>query len=304
MFLGVDGGASKTLAVVVDAEGREVGRGLAGSGNHTVAGAERAAENIWAAAEAAARQAGARLPLDWAWLGLAGVHRAMGRATMLPHLGGIAHELKLTNDAALALGALPRGCGVALIAGTGSFALGHDAAGNVAQAGGWGHVMGDEGAGYDLGRRALQAALRASDARGPRTELLPSILRAWSLEEPADLVPQVYAAFDATRIAQLAPVVLDVAAAGDATARAIVARGAAELALGALTVASQLALPADTLPLALVGSLMLHAPAYRQQVLRLVRRRRPQGETALVSDPALSAAQSLAANIRRSAIGR
>ena len=294
MFLGVDGGASKTLAVVVDTQGREVGRALSGSGNHTVVGAERAAANILTAAAEAARLAGARLPLDGAWLGLAGVHRAMGRATMLARLAGVAHELRLTNDAALALGALQGGHGVALIAGTGSFALGHDAAGNAAQAGGWGHVMGDEGAGYDLGRRALQAAMRASDGRGPRTALLAAIMRVWSLDEPADLVPQVYSAFDATQIAQLAPVVLEVAASGDALARAIVARGAAELALAALTVCDGLALPADTLPLALAGSLMLHAPTYREQVLRQVRKRRPHGETALVSDPALSAARALA----------
>jgi len=151
-FLGIDGGATKTLAVIVDVGGQEIGRGMAGSGNQAAVGPERAVASIWRAVAEAARHAGSNKVFLAAWIGLAGVDRPGDRDRLLPHLDALATVVRLTNDAELALTGLDDAVGVAVIAGTGSIALGRDAAGTTARSGGWGHIIGDEGSGYELGR--------------------------------------------------------------------------------------------------------------------------------------------------------
>ena len=160
--------------------------------------------------------------------GLAGVDRPADYALMRPLLRGLAAQVQLVNDAELALEALPGRCGVCLIAGTGSIALGRDPTGHQARTGGWGHIVGDEGSGYDIGRRALQAILQAADGRGPQTSLQAALLRAWELATPLDLIARVYPAQSKVvvpEVADVARLVFEQAAAGDPVARRIVAPG-------------------------------------------------------------------------------
>lgn len=292
LFLGVDGGGTKTLAVVVDADGQERGRGMAGGANYNTLGLDTALANLRAAVHAALAAAQAAPPIAAAWIGLAGVDRAADRALLLPRLAPLARVVHLGNDAELALSALPAGVGVALIAGTGSIALGRDPAGATARAGGWGHILGDEGSGYDIGRNALCAALRASDGRGPATSLLPRILARWELPIAEALLSRVYPAGDKADIAALAPLALDAATDGDPVAHAIVRRAAAELAVAASTVAHALAFPDGRAPLALGGALLVHAAPLRDGVLRRLRRGLDLGPVVVVDQPALSAARA------------
>jgi N-acetylglucosamine kinase-like BadF-type ATPase len=294
LYLGIDGGGTQVRAVLVDAQGRERGRGLAGSANPAAVGRDQAAANIRLAVEQAARQAGVELPVAAACCGLAGVDRPADYAMMLPLLRPLAAHRVLENDAELALEGLPARSGVCLIAGTGSISLGRDPAGHTARSGGWGPIVGDEGSGYDIGRRALQAVLRAADGRGPATSLQPALLAAWDLARPADLMGRVYPQRSTAEVAEVARLVFEQAAAGDPVARQIVALAAAELAAAALAVAAQLQF-AGPLPLALTGSVLRHQPRMRAAVLRRVRRRVPLGPVVIVADAALVAAQALAA---------
>jgi glucosamine kinase len=291
-FLGIDGGGSKTLAVIVDAQGQERGRALAGSANYAAVGVEQAVANLHAAAEEAAQRAGYPLPVKAAWLGLAGVDRPGDQDLLLPRLVPLAEIIRLTNDAELLLSALDDAVGVALVAGTGSIALGRDARGTIARAGGWGHILGDEGSGYEIGRLALQAATRAADGRAKATILLERILRHWSLERPDDLIGRVYNDDDKAEIARLSSLVFQAARAGDHAARTIARHAADELALAALAVCDRLDFSGQRVGLALGGGLLLHEKILRGQVLRRVRRRQPLGRVALVEQPALSAARA------------
>ena len=289
-FLGVDGGGSKTLAVIVDAAGAERGRGLAGCANYKAIGRDAAVAQISLAVEAARVAAGCGAPFAAAWLGLSGVDSDRDHTLLLPHLRTLAEAVRLTNDAELALGALPGCVGVALIAGTGSIALGRNASGAQARAGGWGHLLGDEGSGYDIGRRALQAATQAADGRGPPTQLLARILGAWELHDAEDILGRVYPLGEKAVIARLSRLVFEATQAGDRVASEIARRAAAELAQTALTVGKALGFDAGGLPLALGGGLLLHEANLRRDVLRLVRRRQTVASVALVEEPALSAA--------------
>lgn len=291
-FLGVDGGGSKTLAILVDGQGQERGRGQSGSSNYAAVGVQQAVAHLGAAAEEAARAAGYALPLKAAWLGLAGIDRPEDVALLSPLLAPLAEQIHLTNDAELVLSGLERSVGVALIAGTGSIALGRDADGNTTRAGGWGHILGDEGSGYEIGRLALQAASRAADGRGQPTLLLNLIMNHWSLRKAEDMIGQVYKDEDKAQIARLSSLVFIAAHAGDEAARQIVQHAAHELALAALTVGKALNFPDDQMPLALGGGLLVHEAVFRMQVLRRIRHRRTPGPVVTVDQPALSGARA------------
>ena len=228
--LGIDGGGSKTLAIVVDAAGNEQARARAGSANHQDVGVDTALLHISQAVEAAAQQAGCTLPVASAWFGLAGVDHPSDHALLTPLLRLFARKLHLTNDAELVLSALPGTIGVALIAGTGSIALGRDAHGASARAGGWGHLIGDEGSGYDLGRQCLQAVAQAADGRAQTTILTDLLLQHWHLHSPSDIINKVYNNCDKATIAALSPLVCSAARDGDEVARHIIATAARSLA--------------------------------------------------------------------------
>ena len=167
----------------------------------------------------------------------------MGRTApnlLAPHLLPIAREVAITNDAEFALAGLDSGPGVALIAGTGSIALGRDASGRMIQVGGWGHLLGDEGSAYDIGRRAAQAAARAADGRGPTTALLQLVLERWGLTAPRSMIDHAYLTQEKAPIASLAPGVLALARRGDHVARAIRRQACEELAQAAIAVIDSL----------------------------------------------------------------
>ncbi len=292
-FLGVDGGGSKTLAIVVDTQGQERGHGLAGSSNYNTVGINSAVKQLYTAVEQAAQAAGCAPPFQAAWFGLAGMDRPDDYDKLLPYLRSLAKQIHLTNDAELLLSVLAHGVGVALISGTGSIALGRDAHGATARAGGWGHILGDEGSGYTIGRQALQAAVRAADGRGAPTILLDLILNEWKLRQASDIIARVYADESRAAIAQLSSLAFKAAHAGDEPARQIIQQAAHELALAALAVGNALDFHGGRLPLALGGGILVHETTFRMQVLRRIRSRREIGPVVIVEQPALSAARAI-----------
>jgi len=290
--LGVDGGGSKTLAVVVDASGNECGRGLAGSSNYAAVGISQAMYAIRSALEEAVQMAGCTLPLQAAWLGLAGIDRSGDYDILFPHLQCIAKIVHLTNDAELVLSGLPEGVGIALIAGTGSIALGRDRHGTIVRAGGWGHIVGDEGSGYDLGRHCLQAVAKAADGRGQWTALVEHVLSHWDLNSASDIIGRVYPDCDKATIASLSTLVFMAARDGDEVASSIVKDAAYELALAAMAVKIKLNFPGEQVALALGGGLLLHEIDFRRLTLHAIEKRLSIGEVALVEEPALSGARA------------
>jgi N-acetylglucosamine kinase-like BadF-type ATPase len=264
---------------------------------------QEAAANLQAAVKQAAQAAGCQTPLRAGWFGLAGIDRPADYEMVLPYLQPIAETIRLTNDAELLLSGLEAAVGVALIAGTGSIALGCDAHGATTRAGGWGHILGDEGSGYEIGRLALQAATRAADGREGPTILLERILAYWNLDMASDLIGRVYQDEDVAEISRLSALVFATARAGDQAAQKIIKHAAGELALAATTVCNVLDFGGERVPLALGGGLLIHETDFRNQVLLRIRRRRAIGPVVIIEQPALSAARAaitLSAASRRS----
>ncbi len=296
-YAGVDGGGSKTAAVILDERGQEVGRAQAGASNYQAVGQDAALIQVRTALAEALRQAGtdqADAPAV-AVIGLAGLDRPADRALWEQALAAhppLAGRVRLSNDAELILYALPDGCGLGLIAGTGSIALGRDFGGRRARAGGWGHFMGDEGSGLWLARHALNAASRASDGRGPQTALVTLILQEWNLAQPAEMIGVVYGGgINNTALAKLARVVFRAADDRDEVALALLDRAADELALVVEACAARLTFERPP-GLAVAGGLLLHYPPFREAVRSRLLDRIPLGPLVKVPDPALVAAQA------------
>ncbi len=285
-YLGVDGGGSKTLAIVVNAQGHECGRGRAGSANYAAVGLERAIHNIHDAVMQATSEVSCSLPLAKAWLGLAGIDRPSDVALLSSQLRDLAAFVTVTNDAELLLSMLGKDAGLVLIVGTGSIALARAQDGTITRVGGWGHILGDEGSGYDIGRRGLQAVVRAADGRGKATLLLDLILQRWQLRTVEDLIDTVYTVDNKARIAQVAAYVTEAAQQGDVVALEIVEQAADELALLVQTITP----PMSQLPIVLGGGLLLHDALLREHVLYRIQQKLPVGPVLYVEHAAFSAA--------------
>jgi N-acetylmuramic acid 6-phosphate etherase len=275
LCLGVDGGGTHTVALLAGRDGTVLGRGEGGPSNLHAVGAQRTLQALGEAVAAAFAAAGlTRVPVAAACLGLAGCGREEDRAVVRDWVTGThqAGKVEVTTDVALLLAAgTPDGWGVAVVAGTGSIVCGRSADGREARAGGWGPLLGDEGSGFSLAVAALRAVARAADGRGPATLLQERLLGQLQLERPQQLIPWLQrGGSDRAAVAALAPLVLETAEAGDATAAALMEDGVRELALATTAVVRQLRLDAKAVPLALAGGVLLARPSYRDHFLRVL----------------------------------
>jgi N-acetylglucosamine kinase len=280
--LGVDGGGSRTVCVVADPDGREMARAFGGPSNHQSVGMDAARQAI-AEAVAGARQAAGNPSLAAACFGMAGLDRAEDEQVLQGLLGPLLPDtrLLLVHDAEIALvgGTGGRREGVVVIAGTGSIAVGYDGAGRMVRAGGWGHVLGDEGSGYQIAQRGLNAATRARDGRGPVTALLERLPLAAGAASLEDLASRIYLeSWSAAQIAALAPVVLRAADEGDAVARGIVAGSGHELSRAAVAVIRALGFGDDRLEVVLSGGIFAGSPAIFEAVRGEIRAFAPQAD--------------------------
>ena len=243
--LGIDGGGTKTVALVADWSGRVLAQGLGGPSNYHTVGVEGAIAAIREAVLGALKNArllshGAAPLMDVLSLGLAGTGRPGDAMLMQVSLESahIAREVYMTHDAAIALaGATACEPGVIVIAGTGAISYGINAKGKSKRVDGWGHLLGDAGSAYDIARRALVAAFRAHDGRGPETVLGEMLIAHFQTRSMEDIVGLIYTHREKKQhIASAAPLVAEAAGQGDALALSILRRAGQELGLSAVTV--------------------------------------------------------------------
>jgi N-acetylglucosamine kinase-like BadF-type ATPase len=227
-------------------------------------------------------------------LGLAGVDRDADRRTVSAIMRrlGFGSRTLIVNDALIALVAgAGTGPGLVLISGTGSIAYGVSARGLAARAGGWGHVLGDEGSACWVGRRALSAVVRQADGRGPRTRLTPLVLRHFGLARAESLVAEIYdGGARRQSIAALGGVVEQAREDGDAEAAAILSEASAELVLAATSVIESLGMLREMFPAFLAGGMFRMSPWLVSDVTARLGARVPGASVALLSaEPAAGA---------------
>jgi N-acetylglucosamine kinase-like BadF-type ATPase len=257
-YIGVDGGASKTDAIVVDQNGDAHGRGLAGGSNHLRVGIEEATRNIERAVNKALVEAGVAIrDVEYAYCGIAGADHPAHHQRVVDALRVFfpRGNFIVDTDARIALtGAVGFSPGVVIIAGTGSVAFGRNASGDESRAGGWGPTIGDEGSGFWIAREGLSAIVRAHDGRGFATAMTALLCEDYDMCSPDDLPRFVYATTTHTDdIARYGKLVIEAAQAGDEVARDILSRAGSELAECVLAVARKLHMIDSEFDVAYVG---------------------------------------------------
>ena len=258
--VGIDGGGTKTRAVLADEKGAKVAEATGAASAVKPGEAERSAGVIAGVVRDVIEMAekGDAKPRVL-YVGVAGVGREPERQALIEALVSqdVAEDVIVETDFSIALtDAFGDGAGVLLIAGTGSSAFARGPAGATARCGGWGPVIGDEGGGAWIGRRALSVVAAAADGREPETALTGAILTAAEVSETSELIRWAANATPAT-LATLAPVVVTVAEAGDLRANSILNMAIEELALHVRSLARQLFTDERaSVPVALTGGLM------------------------------------------------
>lgn len=194
LYLGVDGGSSRTIAVLVDGGGRVLSAGRAGGSNYQAIGERAAARELRAAVEGALRSAGvAAEAVTAAAFGMAGADRSVERAAVEAMVAAevpIARRFVENGALAVLRAATKDAVGVGLWVGAKTDCVGRDRYGRRHQVGGLGPISGDVGSAEDLAIRAIGAAWMAWDGRSGPSTLTGSVTRALGVDSVED-IPQL-----------------------------------------------------------------------------------------------------------------
>ena len=241
--IGIDGGGTKTTGILATETGEIVAKVQAGPSNYHVVGIEQTQSVLLEIITKLSAHIGdTSLQSISVCIGMAGLGREEDRIV----IGQICDEIRinenriLTHDAHIALvGGTGKHAGVIVISGTGSIVYGINESGNEVRAGGWGCLLGDEGSGYDIALKGLQAITRAVDSRSRPTLLTDLILKKLELNAPNELIRWIHAA-SRDEIAQLSGSVFEAAEMSDEKAIQIIDHAFSELACAVETVTVQL----------------------------------------------------------------
>ena len=294
VVVGIDGGATYSFGVAVDLEGRALAAAKSGSLNFfgtSLQEARRSLTELVQTLETA-------LPL-----GHSIRHTVIGSAALFSEATprekeqfcrGISplDHTRLVSDVMTAYHAAGLGRpGVLVIGGTGSSFLARNEEGQYAQVGAWGHLLGDEGSAYWIGRECIRAAIAASEGSGPATCLLDVVLAWFDVKNLTDIVPIIYSPkYSKDRFAALA---------GQAALRAdpadplwidICQRAGGELARQALAAIRLVDLRARPVPVWLNGSVVRRNAVARESLFRHLAAEIPAEEVPMMLAPLLGAA--------------
>jgi N-acetylglucosamine kinase-like BadF-type ATPase len=280
--LGVDGGGTKTNAAILDEHSHLCGFGRGGPSNLDDLSLDVIQANISNAIHQACQMAGlASACFDSAFFGMAGVvsprdRHAIQKIAEAMHLAPPEH-IGIDHDCRIALAGGLRGRpGIVLIAGTGSSCFGMNAERESWRAGGWAHLLADEGSGYWLGLHAMKIAVASYDGRAKPSVLMELVKRHLGLTDMNEIMHRLYVVgLSRAEMAALAPIVLDAAAAGDAAAINLIQRGTQELADYVLAVAQHLSLASGNPEIVLVGGLFHSGEIFLQPTHQAILQRLP-----------------------------
>ncbi|MBD2435271.1 N-acetylglucosamine kinase [Nostoc sp. FACHB-110] len=270
--LGIDGGGTKTVCVLMDDTGKVLGCGMGGASNYHSVGVEATIQSIHSAIYKAANEALKSIDaiaVKAICLGLAGV----GRPFDVQIIQGIVKELQNSNwlpinwdlspshiiichDALIALvGGIGDDVGIVVAAGTGSIVFGRNQQGQTHRVGGWGYILGDEGSAYKIAVAGMHTALKSYDGREKITSLVDGFKQHLSLKNIEELIEVVYQrGWGVTEIAALAKVVDIAAVSGDELANQIIDQAVADLVNSTSTVINRIFTDNSSIEIVTVGS--------------------------------------------------
>jgi len=258
--LGIDGGGSRTRALLCDTYGQIIGKGLSGGTNPRTYSTGELKAHLQEAIEQATRSIDCSKILA-AHFGLAGAGDARTRAKIQAITKELLSEQTtrtIGHDLEIALvGGLGSNTGIVLVAGTGSACYGRTCDGRSTKCGDWGDLVDDVGSGSWIGLRALQVCVRQTDGRLPESPLKQAVMDFLKIEHMDAFKTRIHdSGLSRSERAQVAPIILDLAKKGDEVSLAIVAEGVDALSSCVFITSRQLGIKSPTVLLA--GGLFQH----------------------------------------------
>ncbi|RKU31773.1 hypothetical protein C6497_01065 [Candidatus Poribacteria bacterium] len=266
-LIGIDGGGTKTVGLLTTIDGEKIANILDGPSNYHVVGVEITHQVLKYIIESLTSQIETTNNNIVICIGMAGLGRDDDRKVINEICDNmeITTQRILTHDAHIALvGGIGKPEGIIVISGTGSIVYGIDSHANEFRAGGWGYLIGDEGSGYDIAIKGLQAIAKATDNRKPSTILTELFLTELNLNDPKQLIRWVHAA-DRDEIAQLSKIVFEGMKNGDSTAIGIIETATDELVCAIESVIKQASFQ-DTINIVLNGGNLIHQPLFSENL--------------------------------------
>jgi N-acetylglucosamine kinase-like BadF-type ATPase len=305
LILAVDAGGTKTAACLARTTGATtfdiLGRGRAAGANPLSIGIEQAAANIVAAAAEAAREAKLfGTPVARAVLAVAGAADPAIASELVRRTSeaNVARQITVVSDVLPILAAGGDSAGVALIAGTGSVAFGRDENCRTVRCGGWGHLLGDDGGGFAIGRAALRSALADLEtSRQGCQQFTMMLLDELHAKSASELMAAIHAGSEPRAvIASLAHWVGRMAESGDPVARQILDEAARDLASLVMRVAQSLGLDLQTAPISVAGGVLVGSKYLRDGLSEQLSIAGIQAQIRTVADPLDGCLRLAAAN--------
>lgn len=241
LFIGVDGGGTKTEAAAINSDGKVLSRYSGSSTNPYVVTFDGAMQELANVLNQVIEPLSSSLPeavFKGICLGMSGVSTTEEKDNVISFLRSYQEERRLsfpisiTTEAEISLMAsLEREYGILVISGTGSNTYGITKNGGHYRVGGWGHILGDEGSGYQIGLLSLKTVIKSLEGMLPSTSMTGRIINAYGFGQISELKGYVYkSSIGRNDIAAFARYCVEAAKDGDALAQGILQDQAAELA--------------------------------------------------------------------------
>lgn len=252
-ILGVDGGGTKTEAIAYDLAGNILSTGISNFGNLLV-NTEKALENIKDAINKCTRDLSMNDCIH-TYLGIAGVSVGNNKEKIKQYIiENFNCETTVVNDAELALSALLKGKdGFLTIAGTGSICIGKYKNKKV-RAGGWGHILGDEGSGYYIALESLKRITLEKDMGYERSNFTQEILDELGILDEFNIMDFVYNS-DKGKIAAIVPTIVKLSKNNDKTAIEILEKSGTSLGTMTLRAINRMNIN-ETINIGITGSIL------------------------------------------------
>ena len=237
LYLGVDGGGTRTTAVVADEKGNLIAKTVGDSINYYSMGLEVARKNMSDIIDELSLVTGSK-HFEGAFVGMSALNDKAQEEELVAFTSGVidAEKIGMDSDLFVAMESMltDKPCAV-VISGTGSMVIARDENGKVHHTGGWGFILGDEGSGYDIAIKGIKSAIRGYEGSAPET-VLSEILPAFYDCENMDALIDVFYDPPMARknIASFSRRVRESAAEGDAVCVDIILSSARDLAMTAL----------------------------------------------------------------------
>ncbi|MFD1362143.1 N-acetylglucosamine kinase [Lentibacillus salinarum] len=257
--IGIDGGGTKTKAVIADMNGKVIAANSTGSTNPNIVSKQKLRHTLEALFNSLEKSSNIPMKyIQFVFAGVSGAGNETNKTTLRDIMASCLPDgipIRIEADTVNALYSGTYGDpGIVQISGTGSITYGVNRHLKHERAGGWGYLFGDEGSGYDIGRQGIIHALKSVDGRGPETVLLPMIYSHFEVTNAQSLIQKIYtASVPKNKISPITEIVFDAYKREDPSAKMILQQAAEEMCLSIGTLYEKLFEPGEKTEVVLCG---------------------------------------------------